>query len=216
MNQFEDQNVHEVYFRSYIDLAKEDQISWDKFVTLMDKFTPTMSKCKLLISILLTEIKTYKDSKANEANREIIIKDVSNTKQTNENVKNKEIEQQNGGDDIIELKTVVKAKTSNRVRSLWECKPCSKSFLTQHHFVNHQCEKLIDRLKLDFQCQTCGRKGFNSREARQTHIIQAHARFIPMNEKNILKCDICEKSFYPYSLRQLKTHYKIIHSYTCS
>lgn len=204
--QIEDQSVHEVYFKSYIDLAKEDQISWDKFVTLMDTFTPTFSKCKILISILLQEVKSYKDSKSNLANGVITIKDESNDDQRNRNrdviVENKIMHQQEdqnvnepksvqrkpskgrsiwkckfcfknlishfalenhackvknspknkkfkyedkimkekakqNDDDVIEVESVGKARTGNRIRSTWKCRPCAKFFSTQRDFVDH-------------------------------------------------------------------------------
>ena len=62
MIQSEDQNVHEVYFKSYIDLARDDLIPWEKFVSLMDSFTPTLERSKVLIHILLQEFKTYRDN----------------------------------------------------------------------------------------------------------------------------------------------------------
>ena len=57
----ENQESDEDYFKSYVDLVKEDTIPWEKFVSLMDTLTPTLVRAKSLIKILLKEFKSFKD-----------------------------------------------------------------------------------------------------------------------------------------------------------
>ena len=52
------------FFKSYVDLVKEDSITWDKFVSLMDNLTPTLKRAKSLIAILMREFKTSKEAKS--------------------------------------------------------------------------------------------------------------------------------------------------------
>ena len=59
--QMENEESEEDYFKGYIDLAKEDTIPWDKFVSLMETLTPTFARAKILIKVLLQEFKNCKE-----------------------------------------------------------------------------------------------------------------------------------------------------------
>ena len=50
------------FFKSYVDLVKEDAITWEKFASLMNTLTPTLDRAKSLIAILMEEFKTSKEA----------------------------------------------------------------------------------------------------------------------------------------------------------
>ena len=57
------QSGSDEFFKSYVDLFKDDVIAWEKFATLMDTLTPTLERAKSLINILMEELKTSKEAK---------------------------------------------------------------------------------------------------------------------------------------------------------
>ena len=50
------------FFKSYVDLVKEDAITWEKFATLMNTLTPTLDRAKSLIAVLMEEFKASKEA----------------------------------------------------------------------------------------------------------------------------------------------------------
>ena len=73
-----------INFQSYIDAVKKEQIKWELFVQLMLDLSNSMNRQKLLISILLNELKDY----IHKENR-----------QTSQDVEN--IEKENDDDDSL-------------------------------------------------------------------------------------------------------------------
>ena len=61
----------QINFQSYIDAVKKEQIKWDLFVQLMlDLSNTSMNRQKLLISILLIELRNYIEKDCQQKNRE--------------------------------------------------------------------------------------------------------------------------------------------------
>ena len=59
---FNNQGGSDEFFKSYVDLVKEDAITWEKFASLMNTLTPTLDRAKSLIAILMEEFKTSKEA----------------------------------------------------------------------------------------------------------------------------------------------------------
>ena len=61
----------QINFQSYIDAVKKEQIKWDLFVQLMlDLSNTSMNRQKLLISILLIELRNYIEKDCQQKNCE--------------------------------------------------------------------------------------------------------------------------------------------------
>ena len=75
-NEGEDSRIN---FKFYMQMVHKEEISWNAFVSLVNDLTPTLSKSKQLITVLLEEIKTLMTEKRA---KEILVQDSINT--TNE------------------------------------------------------------------------------------------------------------------------------------
>ena len=164
--------------KHYVDLAKDDQIAWDKFVDFMDTFTPTVTKCKILISILLQEMKAYKDKeiksnptpeaiqhdfnlldkKVTEAVNQIFTNGNDQVVQKvdqniHRNVENNDIFNKNV-DEVIALETMEQIEKPNAIKQTFKCSKCSKIFISlitcQIHY--NKAHKPPEK---KFKCQKC-------------------------------------------------------------
>ena len=77
-NDGEDSKVN---FKLYMKMVYKEEISWNAFVSLVNDLTPSLSKSKQLITILLEEIETLLNEKRA---REILVKGRDNIYATNE------------------------------------------------------------------------------------------------------------------------------------
>ena len=103
----------QINFQSYIDAVKKEQIKWDLFVQLMlDLSNTSMNRQKLLISILLIELRNYIEKDCQQKNcEENNIEKLENVDDTTKNFKQQSNESSSliqkesmiQGDDCLEL-----------------------------------------------------------------------------------------------------------------
>ena len=92
----------QINFQSYIDAVKKEQIKWDLFVQLMlDLSNTSMNRQKLLISILLIELRNYIEKEKNH--EENNIEKLENVDDTTKNFK----QQSNESSSLIQKESMI-------------------------------------------------------------------------------------------------------------
>ena len=196
--------------KRYVDLAKDDQIAWDKFVDFMDTFTPTVTKCKILISILLKEMKAYKDKeiksnptpeaiqhdfnlldkKVTEAVNQIFTNDNDHFVQkvyqeTHGNVENNDIFNKN-------VEVVEEIEKPKAIQQTFKCSKCSKIFISlitcQIHY--NKAHKTTEK---KFKCQKCD-QNFDLEVGLRSHVMELHSKFSDERSNARVKANVTPKA----------------------
>ena len=203
--QIEDQSVHEVYFKSYIDLAKEGLIPWEKFVSLMDSFTHTLERSKVLIHILLQEFKTYRDN--------LRVTNVTNS--TNETIEvetNATSDEINSIDDELDIiedqpENVAIPDDQEQELGLVESTDSDTDSVDHNHLTISQrnnTDRIRQKKRKSYQCGIC-KKDFLTNHGYGRHMIMIHSD----KPKKDHMCKFCKRVFFYEN--ELKRHIQGVH-----
>ena len=93
-----------INFQSYIVAVKQEQIKWDLFVQLMLDLSNTSKRQKLLICILLNELRNYIEQKNHEEN------DIEKLENVNDATKNFKQQQSSKLSSLIQKESMIQGR----------------------------------------------------------------------------------------------------------
>ena len=122
-------------FKYYIELALQDQMSWDAFVSLMDDLAPTLHKSKLLNIALIDVVRRLKMSKENNL-EELQILNVTTTS------KKQNCEKKKSKHNLRKPQSLNKAPENKRATVTkpkpFACDICGKTFPMKMNLAKHK------------------------------------------------------------------------------
>ena len=123
-------------FKYYIELALQDQMSWDTFISLMDDLAPTLHKAKLLNIALIDVVRRLKMSKGNNNLDELQILNVTTTP------KKQNCEKKKSKHNLRKPQSLNKAPENKRATLTkpkpFACDICDKTFPMKINLAKHK------------------------------------------------------------------------------
>ena len=166
-------------------MALENNFSWTTLASMLDEMTPTLSKTKQMVKVLLEVLQKLQKKHLEMPKNNVQQNDMVDYQKDEEESTNKDI-------DLIEDSETHKIgsglgnqETNVELtgEKLYKCKYCQKSFRKSD---NLKCHERIHTGEVPYECMKC-KKRFSNLTYLKNHEITYHTK------KKSFECNLCRK-----------------------